>query len=294
MVINPRIMRTQLTIGLSLLLLLTNCSKERMRADAYSAVIPFSKANTRIIHLDIINDSAFVIYTGQMTPDIPPDIVYYLTISYGKIYRIDNYFYAKDELSGEKILYSKDGNTLKLYNSRYAGLVFEIDQASLPETETEEDQFRIKEYFKQFAKEMNSHKEKSKARIPVATKSIEFFKDSIIEFSNRYDLRLILKDDSVYHFTFENLLFSAGEWHIVNDTLFFNEFFLLSNRTYPPDDLDDKMTSFIEKNSIIYKAWMVNDSILFMGTLPFAQTCSEMKIVKVTGRQGDRIWKDKF
>lgn len=281
MVFNSRIMRTQLTIGLSLLLLLTNCSKERMRADAYSAVIPFSKAYTRNIHIDIINDSAFVIYTKQMTPDIPPDIVYYLTISYGKIYRIDNYFYAKDELSGEKILYSKDGNTLKLYNSRYAGLVFKIDSASLLETETEEDQYRIKEYFKHFAKELNSHKENSKARIPVTTKSIELFKDSIIEFSNHYDLRLILNNDSVYHFTFENLLFSAGEWQIVNDTLFFNDFFLLSNRTYPPDDLGDKMTSFIEKNSNIYKAWMVNDSILFMGTLPFAQTCNEMKIVRI-------------
>ncbi|MBL7906385.1 MAG: hypothetical protein JNL22_15285 [Bacteroidales bacterium] len=286
-------MRTQLTIGLSLLLLLTNCSKERMRADAYIAVIPFASSYSRNINMDIINDSAFVIYTRQTTPDIPLDIVYYLTISYGKIYRIDNYFYAKDELSGEKILYSKDGNALKLYNSRYAGLVFEKDQASLPETETEEDQFRIKEYFKQFAKEMNSYKEKSKARIPVATKSIEFFKDSIIEFSNRYDLRLILNNDSVYHFTFENLLFSTGDWQIINDSLIFTESIIFRNRHFP-SDLPEKVFDFIEQSTNIYSAWMLNDSTLFMGTLPFAQTCNEMKIVKVTGRQGDRIWKDKF
>lgn len=251
-----------------------------MRVDAYSAVIPFASSYSRNIDIDIINDSAFVIYTRQTTPDIPPDLILQMIISSGKIYRIDNYFYAKDELSGEKILYSKDGNTLKLYNSRYAGLVFEKNSESLLETETEEDQYRIKEYFKHFAKELNSHKEKSEARIPVASKSLELFKDSIIEFSNRYDLRLILNNDSVYHFTFENLLFSTGDWRLINDSLIFTESIIFRNRRFP-FDLPEKAFDFIEQSTNIYSAWMVNDSILFMGTLPFAQTCDEMKIVRI-------------
>ncbi|HPE43635.1 MAG TPA: hypothetical protein PKV88_06105, partial [Bacteroidales bacterium] len=38
----------------------------------------------------------------------------------------------------------------------------------------------------------------------------------------------------------------------------------------------EKLQTFIEKNQNIYTSFLVDDSTLFMGTLPFAQSCLKM------------------
>ena len=274
-------MRTQLTISLTLFLLFTGCTKDRNKINSYSAAIPFSTEYNKSIEIDIINDSAFVIHTSYLTPGDMSDAIGYLTISSGKIYKINNYFYAKDELSGEIIIYSKQSNSLKLYNSRYAELCFKenLENDLNIDSETEEDFYRRKDFFNRTAIDLKSYTDKSKVQVPHSIEKDELNKDSIIEFSNHCGLSLILNRDSTYFYTIENLLFSTGNWRFENDSLIITESITFRNKKFP-SDLPENIMDFIEQNPNIYTALMLNDSTLFMGTLPFAQSCEKMTRTK--------------
>lgn len=273
-------MSASVTISLTLFLLFTGCTKDRNKINSYSAAIPFSTEYYRSIEIDIINDSAFVIHTLYLTPGDMSDAIGYLTISSGKIYKISNYFYAKDELSGEIIIYSKQSNSLELYNSRYAELCFKekLDIDLNIDSETEEDFYWRKDFFNRIAINLKSYRDKSKVQVPHSVENYELNKDSIIEFSNQCGLSLILNRDSSYFYIIENLLFSTGNWRFENDSLIFRESLTFRNKTY--SELPENIMDLIEQNPNIYTSWMLNDSTLFMGTLPFAQSCLEMRKTK--------------
>lgn len=268
MVINPGIMEKLHTIVLISFLLLTNCKNERINADTYGAKIPFSYPD-RGIGINIIKDSAFIIFTSHyFFPDAEID----LTIFSGKIYRKDDFLYAKDDLSGEIILFTKDDKTIKLHNIRYFGLIFEKE---LEFSQSNQDILDC------LANEMNFYNAKAKDQNPNTIELKEIFNDSIVEFSNDYGLSLIFDSDSIYNYTIDNLLFTRGLWQIKDDTLIFDDFSRHKDTHIPNTyNCDDNMISFVQKERVIYKAWMVNDSTLFMGSLPFALACREMKLIK--------------
>ena len=268
MVINPGIMEKLHTIVLISFLMLTNCKNERINADTYGAKIPFSYPD-RGFGINIIKDSAFSIFTSHtFFPDVDID----LTIFSGKIYRKDDFLYAKDDLSGEIILFTKDDKTIKLHNIRYFGLIFE------KEREFSESNQDVLDFL---AHEMKFYNAKTKDQNPNTIELKEIFNDSIVEFSNDYGLSLIFDSDSIYNYTIDNLVFTRGLWQIKDDTLIFDDFSRHKN-TYPSElyDCNEYMLSFVQKERVIYKAWMVNDSTLFMGSLPFARACLEMQLIK--------------
>lgn len=264
------------------LLFIVSCTRVENKIVTYIAEVPFSTEYYRDFEFDILNDSAFIIKTLYLTPGSLSDESTHLRVSSGKIYKIDNYFYAKDDLSGEIILFSKKGNQLLLFNSRYATLDFKMDESDFNEQgySSKEDLYcNYKKYFTEAYEKLNLYKDQAKDLNSSYFNDMEFSIDSIIEFSNYFGLSLVLSKDSTYFYTIENLLFSTGVWQFENGNLIFTESITFRNRPFP-FELSDKMQDFIENNDNIYRARMVDDSTLFMGTLPFAQSCKKMKRVQ--------------
>jgi hypothetical protein len=243
--------------------------------------VPFSTEFYRSIEFKILNDSVFLIQTLHLNKWYWSEKFVYHTISFGKIHKIDNYFYAVDDLSGETILFSKDGGYLHLYGSRYDNLNFEMEKDDVYESDFNyhEDDFRKMNYLIELAEKLSSYKEKIKVVDSARNKEIVLVNDSIVEFSNDFGLSLLLYNDSTYDFTIENLLFSTGDWKFEKGCIIFTESFVFTNRNNPYES-PDKLQTFIEKNENIYTSFLVDDSTLFMGTLPFAQSCSKMSKVQ--------------
>ena len=281
-------MKAKLIFLILFILIIISCTKVENEIVTYTSKVPFSTDYERNIEFKILNDSAFLIQTLYLTPGSETDITDYLTISSGKIYKIDNYLYAKDDLSGEIILFSKDGNYLHLYSSRYDNLNFKMDRYDIYGSDIvsqKELYYTILNSYKEKSEQLTLYKKKIKDFNSTRNRNIEFLNDSIVEFSNHFGLSLLLYNDSTYFYTIENLLFSNGDWQFENGSIIFTESVIFKNRAYPYE-IPDKLLTFIKKSENIYTAWLVDDSTLFMGTLPFAQSCQKMTRV-----QPDIRWK---
>lgn len=264
------------------LLIIMSCIRVENKIVTYTSKVPFSTEFDRSIEFEILNDSAFLIHTLYLTPGFVTDCYVSLTISSGTIYKMDNYFYAKDDLSGEIILFSKDGNYLHSYSSRYDNLSFKLEMDDIDESDItyeKENYYRKKDYFMEEAKQLNLYRDKIKDLNSTMNNNITFSNDSTVEFSNPFGLNLFLFSDSTYLYTIENLLFSAGDWQFEKGRMIFTESVTFKNSNYPYE-IPDKILNFIEKSENIYTTWLVNDSTLLMGTLPFAQSCQKMTRVQ--------------
>lgn len=262
---------------ITFLLIFISCKQDKNKFITYTSKVPFSPEFYRSIEFKILNDSAFLIQTLHLNMGFGSDETVYYTISSGKIHKIDNYFYAVDDLSDETILFSKDGDFLHLYGSRYDNLNFKMNKDEVYESDFDinEDNFRKKNYLLELAEKLNSYKEKIKVIDSARNKEIVLVNDSVVEFSNDFGLSLLLYNDSTYEFTIDNLLFSIGEWKFEKGCIVFDEFVTFTERNYP-HGISEKLQTFIEKNENIYTSFLVDDSTLFMGTLPFAQSCLKM------------------
>lgn len=266
------------------LLIFISCKKDKNKFITYTSKVPFSTEFYRSIEFKILNDSAFLIQTMDLSNDYS-DIISHLTISSGKIHKIDGYFYTTDDLSGETILFSKDGDYLHLYGSRYDNLNFKMEKDDVYESDFDinEDNFRKKNYLIELAEKLSSYKEKIKVIDSARNKEIVLVNDSIVEFSNDFGLSLLLYNDSTYDYSIDDLLFSTGDWEFEKGRIIFTESVVFTSRNYP-FEIPDKLQTFIEKNEIIYNSFLVDDLTLFMGTLPFALGNPNMKKVKPGAR----------
>lgn len=274
-------MKTKPIFIIPFFLILMCCTRDKDKIVTYICKVPFSTDFCRSIEFNILNDSAFLIQTQYLTPGFFSDTYDNLTISSGKIHKIDNYFYAEDDLSGEIILFSKDGDYLHSYSSRYDNLNFKMVKDDIYESDidTNEENIRNGDDFMELAKQLTLYKEKIKDLDSFRNTNISLSNDSIIEFSNHIGLSLLLFNDSTYFYTIENLLFSDGEWQFEKGRFTFTESIVFRNRNYPYE-IPNKIQTFIEQNDNVYTAWLIDDSTLFMGTLPFAQSYSKMTKVK--------------
>lgn len=265
---------------LAFLLLFVSCRNNKYETVTYTAKVPFSPEYYRSIEFVNYNDSVFIIQTMDLSYDFT-DIISHLTISTGKIFKIDKYFYTKDDLTGETILFSTDGDYLQFYGSRYDNLNFKKEKDDVYESDFDinEDNFRKRIYLMELAENLSSYKEMIEDVDSSRNKEIVLVNDSIVEFSNHFGLSILLYNDSTYDFTIENLLFSTGYWKFEKGCLIFDESVIFSNRNYPYE-IPDKLLIYIEKNENIYTSYLVDDSTLFMGTLPFAQSCVIMRKVR--------------
>ena len=262
------------------LLIFISCKKDKNKFITYTPKVPFSTEFYRSIEFKILNDSAFLIQTMDLSYDFT-DVISHLIISSGKIHEIDGYFYTTDDLTGETILFSKDGDYLNLYGSRYDNLNFKMKKDDVYESDFDinEDNFRKKNYLLELAEKLSLYKEKIKVIDSARNKEIVLVNDSVVEFSSDFGLSLLFYNDSTYDYTIENLLFSTGDWKFEKGRIIFTESVVFTNRNYP-FEISEKLLTFIEKNENSYTSFLVDDSTLFMGTLPFAQSCSKMTRVQ--------------
>lgn len=225
---------------------LSSCKESQN--SAYSVEIPFSFANP--LFLEISNEK-YILY-------ISTDGI----VSSGSFKKVENYLVLNDGLSAETFLIEKKCQYLIIRNGRYKDLIFAKDMGIMESKNFDEDvkflfdveKLNIEGYLNYHK---NSVRENSDQEIKLNA-----------AYSNQNELTLELYTNERFAYIYNGLFIEYGTFHQEQDTLF------LAGESYMEErnDNSEKQHSVINSfKNPVFKVFIINDSTLSLGTLPFAR-----------------------
>lgn len=234
-----------------------SCSRKES-VETYRAVIPFTAVRSIYIH---ILEDRFIFRESGMNGQV---------IQIGHIANCKGMRCFKDDISGEVYFFKKNEQTLTFLSGRYKDLLF------------------IKENFVPNESSMDAHRnifsgiQKILDRHTILINERNINNEFRIDFQNEYTfsnkdstLNIYLEPDSTYMFYRFRYIIDMGRYSEHNSTISFYSEPLLSELV--PYGEWDSYNSFIRTT---YKAFMVSDSSMIMGTLPYSLNGDTLKLRK--------------